>query len=1041
MIQQDLFIRRYSVRLPQHLMTPVMPRLDLFEFPRNSIWHYAPMDNVLNGPASDEYFLRTIEKKIFVHHELELKDFKGNPRKVGTSLMPYVREYHIQNRRFRNCENIATDLPGELTLGIVNYALLTRSYRYVRSIYSEYYKWWNVNKTMWETISSVTSESDRLHFIFMNLPKVLPSVQRLHGSCNEVTQTTLKHLNTPEGFFLLEMWKWLSAEHRTAGAIGDMTQEQYDKINIVYQESGRWMVINLGKLNSWRFVKDSSPADQKVKITPEQLQKRFLRSMMVMMENRTVTDSEETSAIQEASDNPPVNEEQAEENQQEHADSILKNMDADLEQLAKFEEERDVDTDTEPQTKTAEKEVRVINGTHGNVSAAAFDRKIEAHDIVKAQCDKLADDGMLSGAEYRRYIGQIEKSQALEAPEGTGLLKDYVKIPKEDLRIDTPTTFADNPAVIDKSMLESSLSDFNKNYITKVLNKDIASMVVGAQKAGFIVTKYEKEVQEDILGSYEMHTVRVTPVEGIPSTLRFKIPKVASTGQYESGGIKYKIRMQRSDLPIRKISPSRVALSSYYGKLFVTRSEKRTNDYGVWLRDKITSNAIGEETTRKVLNLHPANVFDAQYDCPRIYSILAQSFRTFTIDGFEFYFNHKERDKVLGEDIMNAHKKSAFIPIGINPKGQLAALDRTGTLYFQDAKNTFLPAPSFEAIIGIDTTNSPVDFSQVKIFGKHIPVAFVLAYKYGFGKLLEMLGANYRKVNAGQRQNLLDNEYSLVFADETLIFSRDDVKATMILAGFNEYEKAIRNHSVYTFDNKGIYLVILEHYGLNGRYLKEIDLLDDMFVDAITEELLLEMKEPTSFRGLLVRSSELLLTDQHPHSLDMRQMRIKGYERIAGAVYSEIVNVAREHRSKPGRANAQMTLNPYAIWKAVTQDSACSIVEDINPIMNIKESEAVTYGGTGGRNSRAMVRTAREFHPSDMGVISESTTDSSDVAINTYTSANPRFNSVRGTANPIDMADIKPSNVLSTSAMLAVGAVNEDNQLSPLAVIPECISL
>ena len=146
MIQQDLFIRRYSVRLPQHLMTPVMPRLDLFEFPRNSIWHYAPMDNVLNGPASDEYFLRTIEKKIFVHHELELKDFKGNPRKVGASLMPYVREYHIQNRRFRNCENIATDLPGELTLGIVNYALLTRSYRYVRSIYSEYYKWWNVTR-------------------------------------------------------------------------------------------------------------------------------------------------------------------------------------------------------------------------------------------------------------------------------------------------------------------------------------------------------------------------------------------------------------------------------------------------------------------------------------------------------------------------------------------------------------------------------------------------------------------------------------------------------------------------------------------------------------------------------------------------------------------------------------------------------------------------------------------------------------------------------------------------------------------------------
>ncbi len=1020
MIQQDLFNRRYSVRLPQHLMTPIMPLLDVFEFPRNSIWHFAPMDNVLNGPASDDYFLRNIDKKIFVHHALELKDFKGTPRKVGGSLTPYVREYHVKNRRFRNCENIVTDLPGELTLGMVNYAFLTRAYRYVRSIYAEYYKWWNVQKTLWDTIKEVSAQSDRTHFIFTSLPKILPSVARLDNSCAEVTQSTLKTMNTPEGFFLLELWKWLSVEYRTQGMIGDMTQEQYDKINIVFLESGRWMMINLGKLNAWRYVKGVSPADQKVKILPDSLQKRFLRSMMVMMENRTVAPNEGTDATQEITDTQKdQNEEQTEENQQEHSDAILKNMEADLAQLETFEQERDTEVE-----ESKDQSIRIVK-SEGEVTSADFDRTVSATDVVKAQCDKLADDGLLSGAEYRRYLNQLEKSQALEAPDGKGLLKDFIKIPKEDLAIDKPAVFPDSKVIVDKSMLESSLSVFNKNYINKVLDKDVAAAVLSSQKAGFIVTKYEKEVHEDILGAYEMHTVRVTPVEGVPSTLRFKIPKVTEDGKYKSGGINYGLRFQRGDLPIRKISPSRVALSSYYGKIFVTRSEKRTNDYGMWLRDKITAIAVGDDPQKTVTNLHPADVFDPSFDCPRIYSILAHSFRTFTVQGYEFFFNHKEREKVFGEDLAK-YAKTPFFPVGLKADGRIAALDKQGTLYFQDEKKAFVPAPTFESIIGVDTTNSPVDFSQTKIFGKNIPTAFILAYKLGFSKLLEMLKVDYRKVNAGQRQNLTEGEFSLVFSDETLIFNKDDLLATMVLAGFNEYEKAIRNHSVYTFDNKGIYLVILEHYGLNGRYLKEIDLLDDMFVDPITEELLTEMKEPTSFRGLLVRASELLLTDQHPHSLDMRQMRIKGYERFAGAVYSELVNVSREHRSKPGRANAQIVMNPYNVWKAITQDSACSIAEDINPIMNIKEGEAVTYGGTGGRNARAMVRTAREFHPSDMGVISESTTDSSDVAINTYTSANPRFNSVRGTSTPIDMNNVPTSSVISTSALLAPGSTNDD---------------
>jgi hypothetical protein len=59
-------------------------------------------------------------------------------------------------------------------------------------------------------------------------------------------------------------------------------------------------------------------------------------------------------------------------------------------------------------------------------------------------------------------------------------------------------------------------------------------------------------------------------------------------------------------LPIRKIAPDRVALTSYYGKTFVFRSEKKVNNYGWWLQNKITE--IGLDTNDiRVVDLYPAN--------------------------------------------------------------------------------------------------------------------------------------------------------------------------------------------------------------------------------------------------------------------------------------------------------------------------------------------------------------------------------------------------------------------------------------------------
>ena len=199
-----------------------------------------------------------------------------------------------------------------------------------------------------------------------------------------------------------------------------------------------------------------------------------------------------------------------------------------------------------------------------------------------------------------------------------------------------------------------------------------------------------------------------------------------------------------------------------------------------------------------------------------------------------------------------------------------------------------------------------------------------------------------------------------------------------------------------------------------------------MFIDPITRELLVEMGEPTVFTKLLLRASEMLCDDQHPDSQDTRYMRIKGYERFAGAVYAELVRSVRIHNGRPGKHRYGIELNPYAVWIGIQQDPAKDQVSEINPIQNLKETEAVTYSGTGGRGSRSMVKHTRIYHENDMGVISESTVDSSDVAINVFTSADPQFTSLRGTSKPYDPDKQGLTPLLSTSALVSPGSTNDD---------------
>lgn len=475
-------------------------------------------------------------------------------------------------------------------------------------------------------------------------------------------------------------------------------------------------------------------------------------------------------------------------------------------------------------------------------------------------------------------------------------------------------------------------------------------------------------------------------------------------------------------LPIRKTAPERVALTSYYGKNFIDRSEKVASNYGVWIIRKLS--ATGEDAVPSVSEVNFANVFDSKAKVSRTYSAISKEITSFKVNGFTLSFDYGAREKLYGVEAIKKLETKGHVICG-KGKGGLITLDETDNFYFNKDGN-IEELGSFTELLNI-TDKPPIEFATITVYGKSIPLALALTYKLGIDKLLKKLKAEHRIVPKGTRVSLNDDEYAIQFKDETIVASRNDKVASLILSGFNDYKRHIKSFDLNDFNHKDTIFTVLNRNQLGVRYAREIELMFDMFIDHYTLELLQRMDEPTNFTDLLIRGADLLVTDRHPDETQLDFMRLKGYERFPGLLYRQLVDSIRKYRQQPpGRAKLEM--NPRAVWMDIVKDQSVSLVEDSNPIHNLKEKELVTYSGQGGRSAQSMVKRTRVFHETDKGTISEATVDSSKVAINSYLSANPNLNSLRGTSKQFDSKTDSPTALLSTSALLYPMADKDDTK-------------
>ena len=449
----------------------------------------------------------------------------------------------------------------------------------MRSLYTEYYKWKNINTAVWKKIDQIADISDRHQFLMCKLPVVLPSIPDLNLGSGQLSQKMVRIFNNSDSLMLLELWKWLG-ENRKDSLISNVKAKNLSKVNIVFQESGKWFVINLGRLNDWRKTPDGEDTGNNPitkGLETAQMQRRFLRTTLSLFQVRTVGTVEiPPEALVETKNNAGItkdggvpadgiktdstltdksviventNNDSASETGVDASDNIAIDETEDtslddkineelqhLEAISKNHVERNFDEEAD---ETPDSELLNTN--------TFIDEPSSLEDGVISVCDRLADNGLLSAAEYRRYLELSKKYRTIISPDGETTIDKYIVVTKDQLAINNKELNIKSDAVTDKSMLKSSLTNFDKKYISQVFQRDIAGMVLNMQNAGIAVTDYAVEANDDVLGTYNTYTVRITPVEGTSSTLRFKLPVVDENGNYRSNNINYKLRRQRGD--------------------------------------------------------------------------------------------------------------------------------------------------------------------------------------------------------------------------------------------------------------------------------------------------------------------------------------------------------------------------------------------------------------------------------------------------------------------------------------------------------------
>lgn len=1038
MLRPEVYRKRFELFKLIHFTNPKMEPLSKIQLKMFSTLHYLPTDPLEVGPQASDILMQSIPGIKYIQHVTDLIMPIGNPIKIpGVQVTTLTTDYRMMNRIIRPMPKVTVGLErSERDVPIYNYGMIQHLWRYPATFRADYHSWYNITSVVIDNLVKVARQSSRQQVLTVGIPDVIPTLDILRTFRNSKTSLTLKALRTFEDYTFADLFIW-AGKWRENSLLAKIPEDLYPKIDLLIRRMDKWVVINLGWLNNLRKSDAKSPGS----FDPLMFELKMLQLFNILH------DRSEPIAL--SSDEPEVTEpNEAATELENEVDDIITTLDAgfdtdvddveraadndDMERLEKELLELDKLKELSQDYESIDDDGNVNEGAGKLIEAVGEVGSVKSDTVgIVDRAEDLAKRGVLSSREYARLHRLNEKYATLPDPYGSGKsILEAGAMKLEDTYIDSEI-ISEDPEVLDPSMAKASIEVFDTTYINEIMPKDYINVVRSLRRGPVAVMDHRVERHSDASNDLETHVIKLTPAIGDSSTIRIPMPRVTPEGTFIYNGTEYRQKKQRRDVPIRKISPSKVVISNIAGnKSFIQRSERTKFDRAKSLTREVRARCTDSNSTL-VTEASLTKVVDYTAKTPWTYSTMGTEISSFKVKGYTLNFDYKYRERNNGytAEEMKLEKKG-WVLCGRGKKGPLG-MDPSGHIY-EWINDSWESVGTVESLLEINVQKQAIPMAELKVYTAQIPIGVALGYLIGLSTLLSVAKIKHRRTLPGERQNLTDEEFAIRFKNEVLIVNMRDPMTTLIMSGWMMYADVLREYDVKLFDAKDVYSVALERSGITSWFLKELDTMNMYFIDPITEDLLKMLNEPTDFVGLLVRATEMIL-DEHVPAKRMDENgiadlyeRVAGYDRFPGAMYDVLYKAMRSYINRAGTGRASIVVNPNDAINKIIRDGCTAPVNNINPLHGQREREVITFGGDGGRSRRAMVADTRLYPEEDKGFISEASVDSGDVGIITYLAPNANLRSVRGTVRLYDKKRDGVGMLLSTPAQMAPFADGDD---------------
>ena len=578
---------------------------------------------------------------------------------------------------------------------------------------------------------------------------------------------------------------------------------------------------------------------------------------------------------------------------------------------------------------------------------------------------------------------------------------------------------------VDDAVAQPKFDAISLSYLESgQLDRDMASVLTSLANDPLVphyLQKVERTDNSDSMNLKETLSIQYKDANGKSTTVHVDVPIVTRDGYMVMNGNKYSVTKQILAMPIIKVRPGEVLITTSYNKATVERFGQNASAMSSYIR-LLASRADKGGARGVKVELASASAANAKFKSTVEYDDVARTVRSIKTPTAAFIFSRPALAAELAKVAPWFSAEGAFgeggHPVGWTQGGEKVIgvrADGVVGVYQKGVKGLTYGGDDVDlgriihaAVVQSDPKADVPEpsvpqrkyaYSRVKMLSQYLPTAVIVGYDLGLVPMMQRAGIQFQVVDAAAfRRGKYAGMDVIKFQDGVVVYSPKRIRDSLLMNGLKELDTDEMPMSDFLPGGAGWVEHIADRLGSPG-HAKALVNYQASFIDPMTKDLLASLSLPTDMAGVLIHASNMLEDNRHNEPNDMSSYRLRGPELVNSILYKVLHKEMERVRATRESATPQkLMVNQAEVVRQVQGASNVEEVSELNPLLEAElRGKASWTGAQGGLSSGDTVnRAMRAYHPSMKGVFGYYSPDSAEIGVKRTLAFGAAVKDVRG---------------------------------------------